>query len=122
MQQLNDALNTLHETLRPSRVEFWFAFGPVICYWAIAAVYDLLDHAKWPAKYRVARKDPDLARYNRVSRTHVCLRVLLQHAFQVLATLVALVLEPDHCSAAKPAGWARSCLKFIIAMFIMDTW
>jgi hypothetical protein len=37
-------------------------------------------------------------------------------------TLVVLVLDPQQCSANPGVGWVRSCLQFLIGMFIMDTW
>ncbi|KAF5828019.1 fatty acid hydroxylase superfamily-domain-containing protein [Dunaliella salina] len=119
-----NSIGTLGELLRPHRVEFWFALSPVFTYWLLAGFYDLLDHSSstFVAKYRIARREPEPGRVNRVSRAHVCQRVLLQHGMQLVATLAALVLDPQQCSANPPVGWVRAGLQFLIGMFIMDTW
>uniref|UniRef100_A0A7S3R423 Fatty acid hydroxylase domain-containing protein n=1 Tax=Dunaliella tertiolecta TaxID=3047 RepID=A0A7S3R423_DUNTE len=120
---IGDSVWRLCEGLSPRRIEFWFAFSPIFTYWLLAGFYDVLDHSssKVVAKHRIARREPD-GRVNRVSRGHVCRRVLLQHSMQLAATLVALVLDPQQCSANPPVGWVRAGLQFLIGMFIMDTW
>ncbi len=124
MEVLERAASTLGELLQVHRVEFWFALAPILIYWLVAGFYDLLDHCSHPfvAKHRIARREPDSQRVNRVSRGHVCCRVLLQHGMQLAATLVVLVLDPQQCSGNPSVGWVRSCLQFLIGMFIMDTW
>jgi len=113
MEVLRYSYSTLHELLQPHRIEFWFALSPILTYWLVAGLYDLLDHSssKWVARHRIQRREPEGQRVNRVSRSHVCQRVLLQHGMQLAATLVVLVLDPKQCSGNPSVGWVRSSLQ-----------
>jgi sphinganine C4-monooxygenase len=96
---------------------------PVVAYWAVTGVYELLDlsHHRAVVRRRVARAQP--GRANTMTRTHVFLRVLLQQAIQTALAIVALLLDPQQCDANRPvAGLLHNGVQFVVAMFVMDAW
>lgn len=113
---------TLSRQLTPGTEEFWLLLSPVLAYWAVACVYECLDHSHspWVAWHRVTRKQA--GRPNPLSRLEVLQRVLLQQLLQTLLAIIALLADPEQCSTNPPKGWLQSGMQFVIGMFAMDAW
>ncbi len=68
---LQSAERTILTTFRPGHEEFNMVVLPIVAYWAVAGLYELLDRCQHPsvARYRVTRANP--GRANTVTRGQV---------------------------------------------------
>jgi sphinganine C4-monooxygenase len=115
--------NILRHKLVPGQDEFYLVVGPVVIYWVISLVYELLDRSNHPyvLKHRVARKDP--GRGNPVGRGAVFRRVLLQQFIQTVLGCVVMVLDPEQCTnTPQPANLLHAAVQLVIGMVVMDAW
>jgi sphinganine C4-monooxygenase len=98
------------------------SYTPVIVYWVICLVYELLDYLKLPAteKHRIQRINP--GRPTSVSKKDIAIRVLLQHTFQILTTVGLAYADPDVCVSKHSSGAVRFFIDLAATMFVMDTW
>ncbi|PNW86970.1 hypothetical protein CHLRE_02g103500v5 [Chlamydomonas reinhardtii] len=110
--------------LRPGHVEFAMLVYQPLAYWLVAGFYDILDTLKLPftERYKVVRRDP--GRPNTITRSQVIIRVLLQQAIQIALNLVLFVVDKDMCAVgpAGPQSLALRASRFVLGMYIMDTW
>ncbi|KAG1667366.1 hypothetical protein FOA52_001426 [Chlamydomonas sp. UWO 241] len=106
----------------PGSPEFGLMVTPILCYWAVAIFYDVLDTLDLPItrKFKVVRKVR--GRENAMSKSSVVTRVLLQHLVQFIVAYVAMALDPEQCAARPKGGLVFSCLQFAAGMFVMDSW
>ncbi len=108
--------------LSPGSPEFGMLVLPILTYWLVASIYDMLDvlDPHFLRRFRLTRVSRGAE--NPISKGHVVGRVLTQHVIQFTLALVVLLLDPDQCAANPPKGWFHSCLQFALGMFIMDTY
>lgn len=114
--------NGMLARLHPQSIEMGVLIWPVVVYWTVAGVYDVIDHMSSPSieRCRIKRKEP--SRGNLISKRHVVLRVLFQHVIQTAVGITALFLDPTACEARPPQGWVATCAQFVLGMFVIDTW
>ena len=96
---------------------------PVIFYWTVAGLYDILDRINHPAiaRFRIHPKSEDGR--NRLTKAHVIGRVLLQHALQTGLGVFVMFADPAMCDAhAGGGGWPRAAKEFVFGMLVLDTW
>lgn len=96
------------EKLLLHKPEFQIMVAPIICYWVVAVVYDILDRLKLPAteRYRIVRKRTGST--NRMSMTAVIQRVLLQHFMQFIMAVTMFLLDPHTCDLNPRGGVVKS--------------
>lgn len=111
------------EKLSYGTPEFTMTFYPVLAYWMLAAVYDFLTYLRlpWIEKFRIHTREEE-AKKNRITKTHVILRVLLQHALQVALQSAFIILDPGQCDALGSPPLTRRIVSFITAMIVLDGW
>jgi sphinganine C4-monooxygenase len=103
--------------------ELWMALLPVLSYWVVACVYDLIDTLQLPAteRYRI-RPETEKAKRNSRSKSHVILRVLTQHVIQVSVSIGLVFADPEMCDARASPSWLHSAAHFALGMVVMDGW
>lgn len=111
------------ERLTRSSPELWMALLPVLAYWVVAGLYDLLDHLQlpWTERCRI-RSQAEKEKRNTRTRSHVILRVLIQHIIQVSVSIGLVFVDPEMCDARRWRGWLHGLPRFALGMFIMDAW
>jgi sphinganine C4-monooxygenase len=102
-----------------SKWELLHLIAPVIGFWALCLCYDILDNSTspWVKQYRLK----DAIRGNAVTKSHVVLRVMLQHIIQTSLGLTVLFFDPHMCQKPEKS-WSRTCFDFALALFVYDAW
>ncbi len=114
---------TAAEKLRPGTPEFALTFYSILAYWAVACTYELISWLRIPAieKFRIHTLERENKK-NRITRRHVVLRVLLQHALQAALASGFVVLDPGNCEALGTQSTGKRVTGFITAMLVLDAW
>jgi sphinganine C4-monooxygenase len=99
--------------------ELFQLVAPLIGYWSLCIFYDILDNSTSPVvkRYRLT----DAIRANTVTKSHVVVRVIIQHVIQTALGLTVLFFDPHMCQKPEKS-WPRTCFDFVLAMFVMDAW
>lgn len=99
--------------------EVWQFLAPVVAYWTVCIVYDIFDRSSSALikQYRLNENK----RENSVTKTHVVLRVMLQHVIQTALGLGVLFFDPHMCSKPEKS-LLGTCIDLILGMVVMDTW
>lgn len=122
--ELVEHIRTVAATrLTRSSPELWMALLPVASYWVVAGIYDVLDHLQlpWCERFRI-RGAAEREKRNSRSKSHVIVRVLVQHMIQVAVSIGMVFVDPEMCDARRWRGWASGLPRFLLGMFIMDGW
>lgn len=97
------------------------AFVPVIAYWLYSGMYVLLAQIPWMDGRRLHPKGEE-EKKNIASRSEVVKGVFLQQAVQVAVVLLAFAITGDKDGKREATSWPVTILKFVSAMFILDSW
>jgi len=111
----------ISDSFKVNKYDILSVMCPLAGYWLLALFFHLLPELEMPSleQYRIQPKQP---KKNKITVTHVVLRVLFQQLLMSVITIIGIYLQqnPPDYDPHFPL-WIRS-VKFMWAMFVMDTY